>query len=127
MQVALTFCEKDSGLFLSIMLICIETVFISLLGQKSTPIRPKAFLDNRLYFSVLILMSGLLLLFWFSIVFWIRYEIQTGRQNRKQDDDIALLTQGLTRLRQESDLLLKDNEQLAAVIHKDNKLIPALV
>lgn len=108
------FGEKDAGIYLSLMLILTATAFIYY-SQK----------DASSVFSTATML--LTFFFFFSLVFWIRYEIHTVYLNRQREADFARMEEDLRIAEQEITILRQDNERLASVIHRDNKLIPAMV
>ena len=108
------FGEKDAGIYLSLMLILTATAFIYY-SQKDA---------SSVFSTATMLMT---FFFFFSLIFWIRYEIHTVYLNRQREADFAKMEDDLRMAEQEIAVLRQDNERLAAVIHRDNKLIPAMV
>ena len=108
------FGEKDAGLYLSLMLILTATAFIYY-SQK----------DASSVFSTATML--LTFFFFFSLIFWIRYEIHAVSLTRQRETDFSRMEDDLRIAEQEITILRQDNERLAAVIHRDNKLIPAMV
>lgn len=96
--------------------ICV-TIIMSLILVNQTENRNDYFL---LFFFTLLLLSGFLLIYW-----WNYHITQTYRKYLKKNeiDSLNLL---LEERNQEILYLRSENDKLARIIHKDNKLIPAL-
>lgn len=62
-----------------------------------------------------------------SMYFWLQREIRAVYQSKQFRNEIALLEKSLAEKDRIMAALQEDNEKLAQIIHKDNKLIPAMV
>ena len=108
------FGERDVGLYLSVMMLCTVLFFIYIAHHHiKTPLGTAAFF--------------LVFLCIFSFIFWIRHEIKSVYLDRLREADLTRMEEELRVTEQEIEALRQDNERLASVIHRDNKLIPAMV
>ena len=108
------FGEKDAGIYLSLMLILTASAFIYYSQQDV----------DSIFSTVSVLLT---FFFFFSLVFWIRHEVHVVYHNRQREANFAKMENDLRIAEQEIAVLRQDNERLSAVIHRDNKLIPAMV
>ena len=63
----------------------------------------------------------------FLLYYWIKDEIRSAYKNKVKENELLLLERSISEKDKLIDELRSDNEQLSAIIHKDNKLIPAMV
>lgn len=109
-----SFSQHDAGLYLSVMFVCIETLFciVSIPAETSY---------YRLIFLLLIFFC------FFSLVFWIRHEIRVVYANRQREKRVLTLTEQILEKQQEIQALRTDNNRLADILREDGALIPAMI
>ena len=95
---------NDTGLIISIFVLIITTLYYS-------------FSEPNTLFFILVLTSILLCT---TIVIWWRHNLNKAYWNAVHKNQIAALETEIINLK-------RDNDNLSKIIHKDNKLIPAMV
>ena len=63
----------------------------------------------------------------FMLYFWIKNELKSAYISKMRQNEIDLLEKSLEESKKTNRQLIADNERLAEIIHKDNKLIPSMV
>ena len=77
--------------------------------------------------SVCIICVFLVILFFSVLFFWIKKEIRSTYTVRLQENELSMLDKSLAEKDKIINKLRSDNERLAEIIHRDNKLIPSIV
>ena len=97
-------------------------VFFSLRGMYMMSVMTRT--DSQ---AILIICFFMLLLLFFIIFFWLRKEYYSVYRIRLQESELSLLERSLDSKERLLESLRADNERLARMIHRDNKLIPSAV
>lgn len=105
---------SDVGIYISVMIMLFITLFGVMYKHKVSDITSTV---------ILIDMVGCIVL----ILFWVRYQIKASYIHNVMSDEVELLKKSLVQKDELISRLQEDNDRLAGIIHKDNKLIPAMV
>ena len=107
--------RNDVLIFMTAVILSVKALFTMSVLERNDPI------------AVLIVCLFLLEILGFISYFWFRKELQTLYRIRLQESELELLEQSLDSKDKLFGTLRADNERFAALIHKDNKLIPSVV
>lgn len=96
--------------------LCIITVMLMLLFSRA----------NTMTNSIILLFYAFALVFSFILIYWWNYHITQTYRNYLRKNELDSLNLLLEERNQKIAYLKSENDKLARIIHKDNKIIPAL-
>jgi Signal transduction histidine kinase regulating C4-dicarboxylate transport system len=115
LEALIRFGKGDVGVYISIALLSVRLLYSMEVYTKN---------DSNAVFLVSFFLASIC---FFVIYFWIKKEIKSVYISRNQENELAILEKSLDCKEKLIGSLRADNERLAELIHKDNKLIPSMV
>lgn len=106
---------SDVGVYISIAIISIVAVHTIF---SLSPLRHHNVGAIFIFFGIICI---------FMMYYWVKSQIRTAYTTQMQEKELLLLEKSITEKDHLIEKLRGDNERLSCVIHKDNKLIPAMV